>query len=160
MTYPINLAEMTPALEFFTEVEKLAEKATDFLNSHKWCNEIYDGWLFTNIGYSLCIFLFEIENTQSKEDNLLWVVVGDLPSMYLDTGGVANTIEVIDNYIDLAEDWVNHVNSGEPTDDCYPFEAPEDPTHAALLRDSIVILETGILNNIDNINFKVAIGKN
>ena len=67
-----------------------------------------------NAGYAVGIFLFEIENTQSKstEDNLIWVNAGDFPPMYLDTFNVSTTKQVVDTYIDLGNMWIEMLKLG------------------------------------------------
>jgi hypothetical protein len=85
MNYPLNIDCLPSNLEFADEVHLKLKESRIYLESQKWCNNIINGWLFTNLGYVFCIFLYEVENIQSPEDNFIWVVVGDLPPVYLDT---------------------------------------------------------------------------
>lgn len=124
---------MDSSLEFFDKVVPLINESKIYLASQKWCGEIYEGWLFTNIGYALCIFLYRIDKLQSSEDNLVWIVVGDIPPAYLDTYNVESTKEVIENYIELVEDWIENAESGNSFEDCFPFKSD---TRKNLLRCS------------------------
>jgi hypothetical protein len=151
MKYPINIEKLDDSLEFFSETKQLLEEANIYLKEHSWCKEIKQGWLYTNIGRVICIFLFEIDNNQSVEDNFIWVMVGDFPSMYLDTINVKSTKEVIENYIYIVNDWINHVECGETLNDCYPLDASTDPILFELLKKKVGLLEKKILTGIDDI---------
>ena len=157
MNYPVNINSINSSTEFYAEVSPLVEEAKKYLNEYPWCKGIYNGWLFTNIGYAVCIFLFEIENTQSSEDNLTWVIVGDFPPMYLDTYNVLTTKEVVEAYIELVTEWIGNAESGDSLEECYPLDATTDIDSINLLKKKIKLLEQKIASNIDEINFKVAL---
>lgn len=157
MTYPINITKLNSSIDFCSEVNPLLEEAMKYLNEHPWCEKIYKGWLFTNVGFAVCIFLFEIENIQSSEDNRTWVIVGDFPPMYLDTFNVATTTEVVEVYIELVKDWIRKAENGESLRECYPLDATTDKNSIALLKNKIRLLEENIIPNIEKINFKVAL---
>ena len=138
------------------EVQSLLKESREYLEKHSWCKKICKGWLFTNIGFAVCIFLYDIENAQSVEDNLIWVITGDFPPMYLDTYNVKSTKEVIENYIDLATDWISHAESGESLNDCYPLSASTDLNSIELLKKKVALLQQKILPNIDDVNYQTA----
>jgi hypothetical protein len=154
MTYPISCKDIPSNTEFYSEVLLLIEEATKYLKSFVWCKKIKDCFLYTNIGRAFCIFLFEIENTQSSEDNFLWVIVGDIPSMYLDTQGPKTTKEVIELYIGLAEDWIENVRKYKAVDNCYPFDAEPTIEMAELLQRKISFMGGTLLDNVENIAIK------
>ena len=99
MTYPINYKAITPDIDFYPKLKGTHEEAKNYLLNFKWCTEIKNSFLYTNLGSTFCIFLFEIVNSQSNEDNFLWVMVGDIPPMYLDVYGPQTTKEVVEDYI-------------------------------------------------------------
>ena len=107
--------------------------------------------MYTNIGAVFCIFLFEIENTQSPEDNFLWVIVGDIPSMYLNADSSDTTKKVIEMYVGLAEDWIKNVMEHKGIDDCYPFIAEPTIEMAELLQKKISFMGGTLLDNIEDI---------
>jgi hypothetical protein len=156
MNYPININDIKKSLEFYSEVKILINEAKEYIENHSWCKKIYSGWLFTNIGYALNIFLFRIENSQSIDDNLIWVIVGDFPPMYLDTYNISTTKEVVEVYVELASDWISKAESDEPLDDCYPLDAQTDKTSIDLLKKKIEFLEKKILPNIKELSFGIA----
>src|SRR4051812_4095173 len=104
MGYPISIQSINESTEFYSEVLPLVASAQDYLSQHHWCDKINHGWLFTNIGYAVCIFLFDIENSEGNDDHLLWVLVGDMPSMYLSAYNTHSTENVIETYVRLVHD--------------------------------------------------------
>ncbi|HEV8273007.1 MAG TPA: DUF4826 family protein [Chitinophagaceae bacterium] len=148
MKYPIKIENINSSVEFFDEIVPLIKESKEYLGRQKWCKGIHNGWLFTNIGYALNIFLYKIENEQSPEDNLLWVMVGDIPSIYLDTYGIKSTKEVVENYIELANDWIFHAESGQSLDECFPLEAQNSSESIKMLKTRIQFIRDEMLQNI------------
>lgn len=154
MRYPIKFKELKKSDEFYSDVIDLQNEASSYLSAFKWCNKIIDCDLYLNLGSSVCIFLYEIENTASNNDNLLWVVVGDLPPMYLDTYGARTTKEVLEDYVKLAGDWISKVKKGTSTEDCYPFKASPTIEMAELLNKRVIFITDVLINNIDDLPLK------
>ena len=79
-------------IEALTEIEELQAilglyyDAKNFIEDFDWCVSIKKSWydkdfsIFEKIG----IFLFEIEPLKENVHDFIWVIVGDLPSVYLD----------------------------------------------------------------------------
>ena len=155
MNYPVNFKNIDSTTDFFPELNSIYQEAKNYLFSFKWCKEIKSGSLYTNLGKIFCIFLFEIENTASSEDNFLWVIIGDFPLMYLDVYGPKTTIEVLEDYIRLAEDWIYNIKSGKPTNECYPFSAEPTTELAELLEKKVSFMKTTLLDNIENISLQL-----
>ncbi|OKS85355.1 hypothetical protein [Mucilaginibacter polytrichastri] len=155
MIYPISYKEIDPNIEFYSEVITLHHEAEQYLDSFIWCKAIKKSYLYTNIGKVFCIFLFEIENISSPKDCFLWVVVGDIPTIYLDTFGPKTTVEVLEDYVNLSQDWINHIKNGQSVNDCYPFNAKPTVELAELLEKKISFMRATLINNIEEIVFKI-----
>jgi len=112
---------------------------------------VKESTLYLNLGSTLCIFLMEIDNAASDEDNFLWIMVGDIPSMHLDVYGTKTTIEVLDRYNALARDWIFNVQHGLSVDDCYPFDTESTIEMADMLKKRVDFIEKTIIPNIDEI---------
>lgn len=149
MNYPIKTNELPMNIEFYDEAIELYKEAKNYLIGFKWCKQIFESSLVTNIGRALCIYLFKIENTSSKEDNLIWIIVGDFPSMYVDTYGAKTNIEALETYIELAEEWIDTVRKENSTKECYPFIANQDVETALLFEKKITFLKKNLLNHIE-----------
>lgn len=157
MIYPVPIDRLDSSTQFYDEVKVLLEQSKTYLNEYPWCGEMKNGWLFVNIGRVACIFLFEIENLQSPEDNLVWIVAGDFPTMYTDTYSAESTKVVLETYIYLAIEWLELTEQGKPTDDCFPFEVPADKELMKSFRTRVHILQQQILPHIEDIHYQQAI---
>jgi hypothetical protein len=155
MEYPINFKDLTKKIKYYDEVINAHKEAADYIQSFYWCKEIKNSSLYTNLGKVLCIFLFDIINSSSDDDNLLWLVVGDLPPMYLDTYGAKNTTEVLENYARLAEDWISQIKTGGGIDGYYPFKAAPTLEMAELLEKKVNQIKHNLIPNIDKISVKL-----
>jgi len=152
MKYPISFEAITKDVEYCEEVIKMHDQASTYLKKFEWCKAIKNSTLYLNLGVTLCIFLFEIENLASKEDNFLWMMVGDIPPMYLDVYGSKTTVDVLERYTALAKDWISSIELGESIDDCYPFEAMPTIEMANLLKTRVNLIQNSIIPNIDEIS--------
>jgi len=156
MQYPINHKKISTETEFHDEVIQLHKEAMDYLLSFNWCKRIIGADLYLNLGSVLCVFLFKIKNSSSKDDNYLWIVVGDIPSMYLDIHGPKTTKEVLEDYIRLAEDWIDHVKLRKSIKNCYPFKAEPTLEMAQLLEKRIFFMKNTLIENIADIPLSLA----
>lgn len=157
MKYPVSFESVSQNIEYYKEVINAQERASTYLRGFNWCNGTKNCTLYLNLGATLCIFLFEIENSASADDNFLWVVVGDIPAMYLDVYGSKTTIEVLKRYSALARDWIFNVESGLSVDDCYPFDALPTAEMADMLRTRVSLIENTIILNVDEISLPAAL---
>lgn len=151
MEYPIKTRSIKPSLEFYTEVIKIQKEADNYISDFTWCLSIIESSLYLNLGEKLCVFLYEIDNSSSNGDKFLWLIVGDIPSMYLDVYGPKTTIEVLEDYVSLSKDWISNIESGLSVEDCYPFNTEPTMEMANLLKKRVAIIENSIIPNIDEI---------
>ena len=94
----------------------------------------------------LCIYCFKIESSElSNADDKLWIIVGDLPSAYLDMEGYPNAYDALSFYCLLMEDWIDHVNKGESVDECYPKYVPPTKEYVDMLQTRINIVREDFL---------------
>lgn len=153
--YPISYKEFKPTLQYYPEIVDIHIKAEKYLLSFDWCENIKDSALYVNLGKMFCIFLFEIGNSASKEDDFLWMVAGELPSMYLDVHGCKTIKEVVEGYVELAENWIKHVKTNKSVDECYPFNASPTLEMAELLEKRTSFIRNTLIENIEDIPFSI-----
>jgi len=151
MKYPIDYKQITIKTEFYSELIKTHEEAVAYLMGFAWCKKIVNSHIYINLGSTLCVFLFEIENSASSDDSYLWVIVGDIPPMYLDTHGPKTTREVLEDYVKLAEDWIEHVKLGKSIKNCYPFKAKPTLEMAMLLEKRASFIKNTLIDNTEDI---------
>ncbi|PWK80614.1 uncharacterized protein DUF4826 [Mucilaginibacter oryzae] len=155
MVYPINYKNIGTDTEFCPELHAMYREAIGYLQSFIWCRAVKDCFLYTNLGSVFCIFLFEIENTQSTNDNFLWVITGDIPPMYLDVHGCLTTRSAIKSYIALAKQWVENVKNGKSLTDCYPLNAAPTIELAKMLEKRIAFIEYTLMDNVDDLSWQI-----
>jgi hypothetical protein len=150
MKYPIEYSQTTVETEFYKELIEMHEEAKAYLMDFAWCRKIIQSYIYLNLGSNLCIFLFKIDNIASNDDDFLWVIVGDIPSMYLDIHGPRTTKQVLEDYVRLAEDWIDHVKLGKSIKNCYPFTAEPTIEMATLLEKRTLFMKNTLIDNIDD----------
>ncbi|MFN0257446.1 hypothetical protein [Pedobacter ureilyticus] len=137
-----NLSE----IEELKCVLELQIKAQNYLQSFNWCKSIKNSWydkefsIYNQIG----VFLFEIEPTSSEVDNFIWIINGDLPSVYLDKS-VKTASEALEVYCELMEDWSENVKSGKSLTDSYPVQAEPTMKNADLLLTRVSFIKSELL---------------
>jgi hypothetical protein len=78
-------------------------------------------------------------------DELLWVVVGDLPPAYLVTDGNPIPLAALETYVEEMQAWVNAVEAGEPVDDLIPVNVTPTHDHAKQLKERLLCLTIEII---------------
>jgi hypothetical protein len=129
-------------------VINLQKEAEAYLNSFSWCLKTKKSWYEGNYStYDIIgIFLFEIEPIDESVDDFVWVIVGDIPSLYLDKT-ITSGREVIEIYCELIEDWIYKVKKGYSLEDSVPVEIEETVENADLLE-----LRIDLIREIFSIN--------
>lgn len=133
-------------VEELTAILKLYNKAKAFLEAHKWCINVIKGWyepdffIYEKIG----VFLFEIEPTDETVDKFIWIIIGDLPTVYLDEG-VKTSREALELYCELMSEWADNIVEGSALDGCYLVDAKPTIENAELLKRRIVFIKKELL---------------
>jgi hypothetical protein len=156
MTYPVNYYNISPKIDFYREIVDAHREAEAYLLGFKWCAGIKDSFLYYSLGKVFSIFLFEIDNSQSNGDNFLWVIVGDIPSMYLDVYGPKSTKEVLEDYIRLAEDWIAAIQAQRSVEGCFPFNAEPIIELAQRLQNKVSFMKNTLLLHIDDVQLHLS----
>lgn len=154
LNYMINTEEMvvidySKKLQYKnSEYGKLVEEARFYLSSYKWCREIKRQWLALNCENLLTVFLFEIIPNSQNADDYVWVVVGDLPSAYIDIESARDKKQVVKTYTEIMGDWVHVVKKSGNIEDCYPLNVPPTKEYAEMLSIRIKLIRENILPSL------------
>ena len=142
--------------ETLTEIEEIQTilslyyNAKNYMEDFDWCVSIKKCWYDKDFGIyvKIGIFLFEIEPLNEDIDDFIWVIVGDLPSVYLDKS-ITTGQEALEQYCKLMQEWVDNVKAGKSLEECYPV--PVDPTieNAELLSSRISFVRRELLMTKD-----------
>ena len=146
------MKEINFDLEQLTEVEEykciilLYEEAIDFLLSHKWCKKVIKGWHDRDLSIyeKLGVFLFEVESENKLTDSFVWVIVGDIPTAYIDQS-VTVSKDALNIYCDLMIEWSDNILQGKSLEECYPVKVEPTPENAQLLKSRIAFIKKEIL---------------
>ena len=145
----INTNTLTE-IEEIQAILSLYYDAKNYIEDFDWCVSTKKCWYDKGFGIykKIGIFLFEIEPLNDNVDDFIWVIVGDLPSMYLDKS-VKTGKEALEQYCELMQEWTDTVKSVKSLQECYPV--PVDPTieNAELLSSRISFLRRELLMNDD-----------
>ena len=146
----INIADIkTSKLEYKEEVETLLIEAENFLSEFDWCIKIIDGWLAASFGYILNIFYFRIHpDYRSCQDEFVWIIVGDIPSAYIDVVSAPTAFDALKSYINVMQDWVDNVSNGNSVKYCYPVNVPPKKKYADMLAIRLKLLKEDYLYKI------------
>jgi hypothetical protein len=132
---------------------ELSKRATAYLLSHPWCVDIVNGWLAISWNEEILgVFLYEIKSNIENFDQYIWMIVGDLPSVYIDIESATNPKDALSCYIDIMNDWVEAVNNNEHVEDCYPVEVPPTKENASMLKHRLNMLENYLNGEFDEID--------
>lgn len=77
-------------------------QAREYLRYQSWCCCILDEFYACSIN-DVYLFLFEVDSRKEDVDRFVWVVCGNVPSLYLTTDCCPAPKDVFENYCDLAE---------------------------------------------------------
>jgi hypothetical protein len=125
-------------------LDALAETARAFVESHHWAPPISELLLAFGIGGIIGLFLVRFEQGimrgEGQGDDEVWVVVGDMPSIYFETENIETRAEALSVYCNIAEDWADHVVAGEDLSECYPIPVGPTIEHAMMLKSRIATI--------------------
>lgn len=148
----VDRTQLTPEHQVTGEDEEetrqlraLLSQARHFVNEFPWCRSVRDVFLGVGVDGIVAIVLVQIEPASQDIDEWLWIVVGDLPPLYLVTDQSPTPAAALRTYIGLCHDWVDAVKKGQSVDDFAPIDAPPDREHADMLERRLHFLATEIL---------------
>ena len=125
---------------------KMSQDADKFITSHRWCPTISEKYFGFGIGGIVAVFLYHFDSIINQTDDWLWVVVGDLPSVYFVVDAASSPMEALERYCELMEDWADHIMSDNSTEGCYPVKAAPTIENAKLLLSRIEFIRREFLS--------------
>lgn len=143
----INIDKLTE-IEEIQAILSLYYDAKNYIEDFDWCVSTKKCWYDKDFGIYLKVgvFLFEIEPLNNNVDDFIWIIVGDLPSVYLDKS-IKSGKEALEQYCELMQEWADNVKSDKSLEECYPV--PVDPTiqNAELLSSRLAFVRRELLLN-------------
>jgi hypothetical protein len=124
------------------------DEASSFIRQFSWCKGVKEAYFGLGVGGVVAAFLFRIVPID-KNDEWLWVIIGDLPSAYLVTDEASNPSAALRVYCKMMEEWIQSVRDGKSLDDVFPVNVPPTNQNADLLAKRIALLRDEILPSIE-----------
>ncbi len=121
---------------------EMAEEALRFVRAFRWAPPIESLHLAFGVGKVIALFLVTFERPiPNTKDKQLWVVVGDLPSVYMVTD-YTKPNEALAAYCELMEDWATAVLKNGDLSKCYPVPVAPTVELAQKLKDRTEFIRT------------------
>ncbi|EGR0711318.1 TPA: hypothetical protein LMR99_004141 [Vibrio alginolyticus] len=129
-----------------SEFNAMLSEAHSELNFYNWCSEILESYVGIFVGGVVGVFLFKIKPGSPDVDEWLWVIVGDLPPIYLTCDDSPNAACALDSYIGTMQEWVEAAECGDSVADLVPVNVPATPENASKLKSRLAMLDERVLN--------------
>jgi len=116
-------------------------EAKDFITSKRWCQAVLD----MSVGIAepgvVAVFLARLD-VAAEADDVLWLVVGDLPPAYLVVDDTDSSRDALRTYISLMRDWVAAAGEQRDTSELIPVNVEANPANAEALATRLDLLES------------------
>ncbi len=126
-------------------LQRMLGEATEYLEAFDWCRSIEESYFGLGVSGVVAVFLFRIRPKREGIDDLLWVVVGDLPSAYLVTDNSPSPSLALECYVELMSEWVEAATKGQAIDDLIPVNVAPTLENAKLLQGRLEFLSAKII---------------
>jgi hypothetical protein len=131
-------------IEEFQCILDLYNKSKRYLENFDWCKRVIKGWYDFGIYDKLGVFLFNIEPAKENVDNYIWIISGDLPTVYLDKS-IKTGIEALTVYCDLMSEWAENVINGRSLEGCYPIPVEHTIENAEILVNRVNFIKENFI---------------
>ena len=131
-----------------SEFDDLFSEAKSEMVFYDWCLEILESYVGLYFAGIVGVFLFKIKPASDEVDEWIWVVVGDLPPIYITAEESPNAACALDFYIGAMEEWVEAAASGESVEGLVPVNMPVTQESAQKLKVRFMMLDEEILVNL------------
>jgi hypothetical protein len=126
---------------------RVVADAVSYLTGFDWCDPVVEVWAGIMVPPVLGVVLAQIDARDDDVDEWLWVVVGDLPSAYInfDDRITPNAACALDSYVGNMQHWAEAVEHGRSVEDEYPVDAEPTLENARSLRLRLRFIDERIL---------------
>jgi hypothetical protein len=129
-------------------LHEMLQEAEKYMMRFSWCRAVKSTYFGIGVGKIFAVFLFEIDHAEAPEEDLLWVVVGDIPPTYLVTlDGSESPLEALETYVELMSEWVQAVRQGKSVKELIPVNVSPTLDYAEQLAGRLEFIKEKFLNN-------------
>jgi len=126
-------------------LHELLAQARSYVGDHTWCSEVLDSYFGDGFVPYFAVALVRIRPAQPEVDEWLWVIIGDVPPLYLVTDDAPTADDAVRIYIELRDEWVDAVRCGKAMDALAPVNVPPTQEWADELDSRLRLLERRML---------------
>ena len=149
VSYAVSIELLRGEDEHDTKLlREMAQEAVEYALSFEWCLEIHERYFGSGIGGVVALFLFDITIKGSDAPEWLWIIVGDLPSVYLEFEAFPTPRSALIRYIEGVEEWLEASPAERASGEIIPIDVPADPEIFEMLRGRVATLRSSILPQI------------
>ena len=120
-------------------------EARSYLSKHNWCGQVLEEYFGFGVGGLAAVFLFRIRPSKPSADPLVWVVVGDVPPLYISTDNAPNPACAMDAYLGAITHWAKAAIAGGPMKGMPPINAAPTKENGQRLMGRIDFIDREIL---------------
>jgi len=129
-------------------LREMADEAIDYIRSFDWCAELHESYFGDGVGGIVALFLCRVTIRKIEEPEWIWVVVGDLPSAYMEFDVAPNPRAALLRYIEGVEEWLAATPEERSSDNLIPIEVPHGDDLMDALRGRMETLRSIVLPNM------------
>jgi len=123
----------------------MLEEARLYLSKHNWCGQVLEEYFGFGVGGLAAVFLFRIRPSKPSADPLVWVVVGDIPPLYISTDDAPNPACAMDAYLGAITHWAKAAIAGGAMKGMPPINAVPTRENGQQLMKRVEFIDREIL---------------
>ncbi|MGA2850257.1 MAG: hypothetical protein ABSE46_14780 [Terracidiphilus sp.] len=126
----------------------MAEKAIQYVQSFRWCIEVHDRFFGDGYGGIVALFLLRVTIRGVHEPEWIWVVVGDIPSAYMEFDVAPSPQSALLRYIEGVEEWLAATEVERSSGDLIPIDVPPGDEFIEMLKTRMEVLRSSIFPHL------------
>ena len=126
-------------------LQQMAQEAVTYVRSFLWCIELHEQYFGDGIGGVVALFLFRVTIRGSEDPEWIWVIVGDIPSAYMEVEPSYSPRAALLRYIEGVEEWLAAPEEERASGDLIPIEVPPGAESIDMLRRRTGTLRSFVL---------------
>jgi hypothetical protein len=135
-------------------LDELAQRVRGIIRDQPWAPPIQDLLLAFGVGDVLGLYLVRFEHPCTMDNgdrrDEMWVVAGDLPTIFFSTDCGRTRAEALRVYCDLADEWADAVLDGADISDCYEMHVEPTEEHARMLKSRAGTIRRKFIPYVDD----------
>ena len=126
----------------------MADKAVRYVRSFRWCIDLHEQYFGDGVGGVVALFLHRVTIRGFQRPEWIWVIVGDIPSVYLELEGFPTPRAALGRYIEGVEEWLAASPEARKSGEIIPIDVPPAPEWLEGLAGRIKTLRTLVLPHL------------